>query len=470
MPPLGSDQQSSQKNIRRSENKIAFFLFLGFIGWLPWLLGGNRPWAWPIMSAAAWFIFSFWLLCWFRSSRQFPHAVKTARYPLFLLALWLGYLLFQIVPIPHSLLETISPAAARAYSMADAQTVLSSISVDRGMTFVGFIKCCTYVVAFFLVLVLVESRGRLKLLIWVIVITAVLESIYGLSSAGSKTIFGFWERAHDTVSGSYPNRNHFAGLLQIAISLNIGLLLNDLLKKQSSRSSFSIKDLFIDLLSGKQGMLVVIIVFMLAALMLSASRGGILSFFAALTLVAILSFKKKKLFKGKSLLLLPSVIIIIAVVTTSVQFLLRLSTGGISGREYVWDPGLKMAADFGLFGSGLGTFQLAFPSYYSGPTQTWWHAHLDYLELFIELGAVGFFFLATAILFVIVILSRSFLKRKNNLVLGTLFGVLVGVSSILIHELSEYHFYIPANATYFFVLLGIGVVTTTIQTPKRKRK
>jgi O-antigen ligase len=384
------------------------------------------------------------------------------------MVLWLGFLLFQIIPIPYSLLDIISPAAARAYKMAGVQTALGSISVDRGMGVANFILAATYAIMFFMVLVFVENKRRLELLLWAVIINALLESFYGIASAGSNTIFGLWQRAHSTVSGSYPNRNHFAGLIQIAISINIGVLLSDLMKKRSLRYSNSFRYIVIDLLSGKQVLCLATIVIMLAALMLSASRGGILAFAVSLILVGSFSFKITKILKETAFsLLVPALAGIITAAFTAQLFLLRLLEGGNSGREYVWKPGLQMAADYGLLGSGLGTFQLAFPSYYTGPTQIWWHAHMDYLELFIELGVFGFLLLGGAIISVLFILVRSYMRRRNIFVSGILFGVLLGVASILLHEMSDYHFYIPANAAYLFILLGIGVVTTSLKTPNK---
>lgn len=150
-----------------NRHKGLFFCLLALLIWLPWPLGGNRPWAWPVMSSAALILLSFWLLSWLRKPYRLPSAVKNAKVPLFLMGLWLFYLLLQIVPIPESLLMMMSPSSASAYNGLGLASVYSSISVDRASTFSALIKSSTYVALFFLVLVLVKDQRRLKTLIWV---------------------------------------------------------------------------------------------------------------------------------------------------------------------------------------------------------------------------------------------------------------------------------------------------------------
>ena len=94
---------------------------------------------------------------------------------------------------------------------------------------------------------------------------------------------------------------------------------------------------------------------------------------------------------------------------------------------------------------------------------------MNYLELFIEQGAIGFILFGSSTIAVLVIVFHSYLKRRNAFALGVLFGVLVGTISILIHETIDYHFYIPANAAYFYVLLAIGVVAASLRRREYKK-
>ena len=44
-----------------------------------------------------------------------------------------------------------------------------------------------------------------------------------------------------------------------------------------------------------------------------------------------------------------------------------------------------------------------------------------------------------------------------------LFGVNVATTALLIHGLVDFNFHIPANAAYFFVLLGLGMAATSVE-------
>ncbi len=61
-----------------------------------------------------------------------------------------------------------------------------------------------------------------------------------------------------------------------------------------------------------------------------------------------------------------------------------------NGRQQVWLDSSGAVTDFWLTGSGLGSFQHVFPIYRSfGGVHAYTHAHNDYLQLLVELGAPG---------------------------------------------------------------------------------
>ena len=98
------------------------------------------------------------------------------------------------------------------------------------------------------------------------------------------------------------------------------------------------------------------------------------------------------------------------------------------------------------------------------------HAHNDFLEILIEQGIVGFSLLAAGIILIFVRVVRAFVHRHDPLMRGALFATIAGCVSLMVHGLVDFNLQIPANASYFFVLLGIGVVASELRSQLENRR
>jgi O-antigen ligase len=145
------------------------------------------------------------------------------------------------------------------------------------------------------------------------------------------------------------------------------------------------------------------------------------------------------------------------------RFAEKLQSAGFSSdRGVLRELSYRMIGDNPIFGTGLGTYRWVFPSYKDERFGSYFyeHAHNAYLEVLIEQGVVGFSFLALGVTFVLLSLTRAYGRRRDPLVRGTLFAAIAGSASFMVHGLVDFNFQIPANACYFFVLLGLGTVAT----------
>ena len=83
---------------------------------------------------------------------------------------------------------------------------------------------------------------------------------------------------------------------------------------------------------------------------------------------------------------------------------------------------------------------------------------------------MGFSLLAAGIVLISIRIVRAFFRRRDPLMRGALFATIVGSCSLMVHGLVDFNLQIPANASYFFVLLGIGVVASGLESESAIRE
>ena len=327
--------------------------------------------------------------------------------------------------------------------------LLSSIfSLHKNASLWAFILLLNYITIYYLVIYTVNTRSQLRQLIYVIVGLATFLAIFGLIKKFGNNPFPWWDYEYNRniVTGTYGNPNHFAGYMEMAIPLILGLLL----------TGFR---------GGKLVLLLYLVPITVIALILSLSRGGWIGTTIGLAFmgVALLGnryFRRKKLvlaFIGASFF-----IALIVPANRSVVLEIRTLTerGGehpLQDRVLIWAKVLNMASDHPLLGTGPGTFSTIFTQYQPpGHTLRYTMAHNDYLHFISE---VGIALVAILIWMIIAFYRKGFEKLKNpsRLVRGTTLGAMSGVTAILIHSIFDFNLHIPANAILFTVLTAIVV-------------
>jgi O-antigen ligase/tetratricopeptide (TPR) repeat protein len=130
----------------------------------------------------------------------------------------------------------------------------------------------------------------------------------------------------------------------------------------------------------------------------------------------------------------------------------------LAGRLGVWKDSLPMAADFPLFGVGLGCWSEMFPQYQSPPWPVdsyWAQTHNDYLQLLSEIGLIGFCFVA--LLFVRLFRRVMSAARNFDLCSTPLAAGIVGsVAAVMVEECVDFGLQLRANALTLTVLLALG--------------
>ncbi len=438
-------------------NQCLFFGLLGLVIWLPIPFGSHRAWAWAIMEVLSFSMLSIWLIEQSRIGAPLPVVLGKLKVPLIFLALWLIFQLFQSFPLPVMLVKLLNPAAYEVYAYVYLDQEFSSIplSIDSGATLGSFLKNSAYCAIFFLTLVLVDRYQRMLLLTTVLVYVGVAEVFYA-----------FWHLCRGTTSGTYINGNHFAGFLEIVISVTVGRFLASRRRNRKRFPSWKIRVVaMLDFVMSKRSLFLCYIIGMLAALFFTGSRGGIAGLFIGISLALVLA----RIHGGKGVRetrLFPLVIVLLIATTITLtgtgSLGNKLESAGLkSDRSIVNQSTLEIISDYPVFGTGAGTWRWAYPRYKDprlARQKTRRYAHNDHLELLSEQGIIGTLLLGSAISLILLKIIKAFKLRGDPLTGGVLVAAVSGSSALLVHGLVDFNFRIPANAAYFMVLLAMGSI------------
>jgi O-antigen ligase len=400
--------------------------------------------------------------------------------PLFLFLL---FSLFQMVPLPFSFLAKISPTAATLYSWLSlplgsdpSAPPWLPLTLSLLATSIAMRKWFAYASVFFLGATLIlpgadpAGRAWIKTLFIAVFIIGFAEAVYGLYVYLNQSEHLLWfTRRHyrASVSGTYINRNHFAGLMGVCISLSVALFAFHLSSRKEPRGRR--KDLIDGLFSRRSVSLYFLflgLAVMVLALIFSMSRMGQFSLVVGATFVVLLSIIGATIRTSHRGRFLPVILLMVL----GLGFLWGVWKGlgpvearwqaleaSYEDRSLVWQTTQKLIRDFPVAGTGLGTYELAYPPYEPRKygARIMGHAHSDYLEVFSELGLAGFIpWLGFCLLF-LVCTTYAWFRRRNafSKLLGA--GGLAATVTLLVHSLADFNLQISANAMLLFLIMGL---------------
>jgi len=333
------------------------------------------------------------------------------------------------------------------------------------------ISCCWLpLTAFFLTLFLCRDRNAKKRLVFALVSLGAFEALYGLIQylTGWQQIFAYVKKYYlEEATGTYINRNHFAGFLEMILPFVIVLALRwtYLLSKNTSGRAGTFRKLVsrTELVSVVFWLFLAIVI--LAALVLSRSRMGIIS--ALVSLVAILALAGTSTVGPRARAAVAAVSFIgvlgLVVWIGSDPVMSRFETLGqeynLSGqsRVSIWHDTLGLIRQHPFLGTGLGSFFVAYTS-----VQTAFlnllveHAHCDYLEVATELGLPGAILVFGSIFWVLAQSARRYGKLEERFDKAVSLACIGSIGAILVHSLADFNLYIPANALLFTMILAMA--------------
>jgi len=461
--------------------KNIFYGYLGLFVWLPMPLGSIYPWA---ISVAELWCFSLALLAIFHCFKHdggLPQAFKTARPILLLLALYLCWQVIQCIPLPISLLIILSPNAAALYESSSASILMAPISIDTHTTWIDFMEAAYLSILFCLALYLIDSKQKIRVLVYTILFSALAQALYGAFMILSGVEYSFFiskQALHshiNSATGTFLSRNTLACYLEMSLALGIGYMLSMMTDGERAGGWKRWARKWSDLLLSPKARLRLILILLCLGLVLTHSRGGNIGFFASLTIagIAFMLFARKK--PRATIVFLTSVILLDILLIGSwvgvSKVMTRLENTSVQTeqRDDVYAATLPMVQDYWLTGTGGGTYFEVFPAYktplLSGYNN---HAQNDYLEILSEQGVIGFGLLALVVLVVLFTIIQTFRKRRSSILLAMSFSSLMGIIALMIHSTVEYNLQILANSSLFMLLLALPVICRDLNARRKK--
>lgn len=462
-----------------------FYALLLLLLWLPLPLGSNRPWAEAIFEVWVATLAWLWVAGYQRNRVSVGKAFNGARIVLLLLIGWLAYVMLQLIPLPAFARQVLSPASLEIYRQA-GETGWLPLSLHPYATFLFWLKSTAYVVLFALALLLVNNKHRLVMLGYTLVFSAVFQAFYGsiMALSGLEYLFAMKKLEYVGVAtGTFVNRNHLAGYLEMVSAIGIGLLIATTSAKENAFTWRQRLRNLIHLALSQKLLLRLMLATMVIALVLTRSRMGNTSFFASMLVAGLIMLaayrgqveSAKEMFRRSDtrsavMLIISLMVIDLFIVGTwfgvskVADRLAQTSLEHDAGRIEVSINTLDLLRDYPITGAGGGSFHLAFARYRGdGITGYYDHAHQDYLEIMADVGVIGIGFLGLVVALSFWAALKALYRRHDSLMRGMAFASIMGIIAMLIHSTVDFNLQIPANAATFMIVLALGWIALNLE-------
>ena len=405
--------------------------------------------------------------------------------PLFLITVWMGG---SLLPLNEVSMVRLSPRAneirmAAQRLMLDGGSeeqspwTLSSFSTQRGLCL--WVACMAL---FYVSVCVARDRRSVQRLSWLFLFVGMAAGVYGVAQwlVGLQGLFG--ADPSDVglrARGPFGNPNHYAANMEMLLLVSIGWIGAWTVGGGSEGS----KSRAAGLASIRQESGAKLVLLGLGfgviclGLLFSLSRSGITAAIAALAFFILLGDSQSPTSgpievtaerppRDASRKLWAFAFVAVGIMVWFGSGVLAQRFEGVSeiwkaevGRHKVWSDSLQATGDFWLTGSGLGTFGQIFPIYRSfGGSISYSHAHNDYLQLLIELGAPGLLLVSALIVGFWRLAWRA--RRSLRGDRATLYlhaGYCSAVLAVSLHSFTDFGLHLPANAALLSVVVGVVV-------------
>ena len=349
-----------------------------------------------------------------------------------------------------------------------------SLSLDPYATRLVIVQVTSLLIYFAATLIFVDSSRRLKTLVRTITIFGFLLAMFGMTQSlttDGTRVYWFRQLTQSTAFGPFINRHHFAGYMELAIAIPLGLLFTGAIEKQK-RVIYA----FAAALMG-------------VALIMTNSRGGFISLAAEIVFLAVVGATARTrnghrvpraervraaMVRAGLAFALMAVLIGGALAFGGSEVFTRLlgtpaAADPTTGRAHFWSVALEVIKAYPIAGSGLGSFGVIYTRYDSrNGAFRLEQAHNDYLQTLSDGGIIGG---VLGISFIVILFRRGFACREthDHFRRGVVTGALAGCFAVLVHSFFDFTLHTTANALLFLTLAALATQDSRVDQTSQHR-
>lgn len=398
-----------------------------------------------------------------------------------LFAVPLGVGFFQWLPL-GKVIHSLSPAAAQYWAKASElwhNSRGASLSLFPDAT----LRRCGLYLGCLIIFLLIGSLARHRRYM-IAVLCAVAAAAAGNAACFYVQVFSGGDAATRLLTGTFFNRNHFGFMMTLGIMAVSGLLAIAATQNRHHGYDSRNRVLHKERSQGVLFLLTFLLLFLIVAQALCLSRGAFLT--STIGLMAFWSIWVSYHFrhasqrngadaKNRQTMLVMAILCVGALCVAmpwalealSKRYAELLTDGGLTneGRLIVWRVSLKLFRQFGVLGSGLGSYGVAVQPLDNGlfPQALVGHAHNDYLELACEVG-LPLTLLLLALGGWLWCRCMHVVRRQHDTVYHWAgMAALVALASCAVHEFVEYSLLTWPNAFAFTAMMAVASACFGVQ-------
>jgi len=452
--------------------RLLFYSLFALLLFAPLFRAGNRPIPLLIIELLA--LLLLLALLWQPARlRPIPGLLKGIAAGVLLLPL------LYLIPWPEALWQLLPGRELYAEILQDAGgwRPLSLVPLESEGAFYAALPAVAVFIAAYLLPV-----GQVRRLVYLLLVVAAVQATLGLmqfgAGPGSWLYFGNPYASHFSAAGTYANRDHLAGLLEMVFPVALALMVATMgrgSRRGRGGGSWRRRVEFLSSIKGHQALIFgALTLLLLLGLVFTRSRAGV-----ALAMVGL--FLSLLLFARRlggtnvygTLGSVAAVAVILAAEIGLAPVLNRFASDPLQDARWtIFSGALEGIGRFFPLGSGAGTFDQVYPRFQATELGGYFvnNAHNDYLEALFEGGIFSLLLLLAGLW----VLLRQWPRLMHQGRWGSFrfiqAGAGIGVLLMLMHSLVDFNLHIPANAVIFAFLTAVFLKECQEEHQGRRRR